>query len=253
MRLKGKVALVTGGGSGIGHATAVLFSNEGANVVVADLKETIASKTAEQIRAGGGQAIEVGGDVSSSDDAQRTVQTAVDVYGRLDVLVNSAGVSASSALGADASEEAVWDRVIDVNLKGTYLVSRYALPEMVRAEGGSIINLASIYGVVGNTGGGFNPYAPSKGGVVQFTRSLALAYAKDNIRVNCICPGFVVTPLTEPLTSDPKVLGTIEQRHPMGRLGRPEEIAYAALYLASDESSYVTGAPLMVDGGYTAQ
>jgi dihydroanticapsin dehydrogenase len=184
------------------------------------------------------------------------VKSAVDAYGRLDVVVNSAGVSARNALGPDASAEEVWDRVIEVNLKGTYLVSWHAVPEMERAGGGSIINLSSIIGLVGyarGLGGGFNPYAASKGGVLQFTRNLAIDTAKDKIRVNCICPGYVETALTEELRGDPVVLADLEGRHPMGRLGRPEEIAFAALFLASDESSYVTGAPLVVDGGYTAQ
>jgi NAD(P)-dependent dehydrogenase (short-subunit alcohol dehydrogenase family) len=145
---------------------------------------------------------------------------------------------------------------MDVNLKGTYLVSWYAVPEMERSGGGSIINLASTMGLVGypeGMGGGFNPYGPSKGGVVQFTRNLAIDCAKRNIRVNCICPGYVETNLTRSLTDDPEMRARLEGRHPMGRLALPEEIAYAALFLASDEASFVTGAPLIVDGGYTAQ
>jgi NAD(P)-dependent dehydrogenase (short-subunit alcohol dehydrogenase family) len=256
MRLANKVALITGAGSGIGRATAVLFAAEGARVVVSDLNERQAGETVERIKTAGGQATEVGGDVSDSADALRMVKTAVHAYGRLDILVNSAGVSSRNALGPDASPEEVWDRVMDVNLKGTYLVSWHAVPEMERAGGGSIINLSSIIGLVGyarGLGGGFNPYAASKGGVIQFTRNLAIDIAKDKIRVNCICPGYVETSLTEQLRRDPEVLAALESKHPMGRLGRPEEIAFAALYLASDESSYVTGAPLVVDGGYTAQ
>ena len=256
MRLENKVALITGGGSGIGRATAALFAEEGARVVVTDLNESAAGETAAQIAAGGGEATEVAGDVTASEDAERMVQTAVETYGRLDILVNSAGVSARNALGPDASPEAVWDRVIEINLKGTYLVSWHAVAEMVRSGGGSIINLASIMGLVGypdGMGGGFNPYPSSKGGVVQLTKNLAISYAKDNIRVNCICPGYVETSLTEPLTGDPATFKNLKGRHPMGRLARPEEIAFAALFLASDESSFVTGTPLVVDGGYTAQ
>jgi NAD(P)-dependent dehydrogenase (short-subunit alcohol dehydrogenase family) len=256
MRLETKVALVTGGGSGIGRATAVLFAAEGAKVVVSDLREPSAMETARLIRADGGEAVEVAGDVSDTGDAQKMVRTAVEAYERLDVLVNSAGVSVRNALGPDASHEELWDRVMDVNLKGTYLVSWHAVPEMERVGGGSIVNLASIIGLVGyaqGLGSGFNPYAASKGGVVQFTRNLAVDCAKNDIRVNCICPGFVKTSMTESLTSDPEMLEKLESLHPMGRLGRVEEIAYAALYLASDESSFVTGVPLVVDGGYTAQ
>ena len=256
MRLQNKVALVTGGGSGIGRATSLLFAAEGARVVVSDLKEESAHEVVTSIRAQGGEASEVVGDVSVADDAERMVRAAVEPHGRLDVLVNSAGIGVRNALGPGASHEELWDRIMDVNLKGTYLVSWYAVPEMKRSGGGSIVNLASIMGLVGYTPGltdGFNPYAPSKGGVVQFTRTLGVDCAADNIRVNCICPGFLKTPLTEPLTSNQETLAALEDLHPMGRLGRPEEVAYAALFLASDESSFVTGAPLVVDGGYTAR
>jgi NAD(P)-dependent dehydrogenase (short-subunit alcohol dehydrogenase family) len=256
MRLESKVALVTGGGSGIGRATALLFASEGARVVVSDVSETDALETTQMVKAAGGESMAVTGDVSSTIDAERMVQAATKAYGRLDVLVNSAGVSARNAFGQEASPEEVWDRVMDVNLKGTYLVSWHAVPEMERSGGGSIVNLASIMGLVGypvGLGGGFNPYPVSKGGVVQFTKNLAIDCAARNIRVNCICPGFVTTNLTQALTEDSETRERLEELHPMGRLGRPEEIAYAALFLASDESSYVTGSPLVVDGGYTAQ
>ena len=256
MRLEGKVAIITGGGSGIGRATAALFGREGARIVVTDLNEEHARETVRQVEDTGAEAIAVGGDVTRSSDAQHMVTSAVQSYGRLDVLVNSAGVSARNALPADASPEALWDRVIEVNLKGTYLVTWYAVPEMTKSNGGSVINLASIMGLVGypvEITGGFNPYPPSKGGVVQFTRNMAIGFAKDNIRVNCVCPGFIWTSLTESLTSIPETVEFLEGKHPLGRLGQPEDVANAALFLASDESSYVTGASLVVDGGYTAQ
>lgn len=256
MRLENKVALVTGGGSGIGRATALLFAREGARVAVSDLDEAAALATVREVEAAGGEAAPVVGDVSRAGDAERMVQSAVGVYGGLHILVNSAGITARNALPEGASAEEVWDRVIDVNLKGTYLVSRHAVPHMERAGGGSVVNLASIMALVGYPtvlGGGFNPYAPSKGGVLQFTRSLAVEYAAKNVRVNCICPGFVMTSLTRSLSENPALSKELEGRHPMGRFARPEEIAYAALFLASDESSFVTGAALAVDGGYTAQ
>ena len=258
MRLEDKVALITGGGSGIGLETAVLFAREGARVAVCDLDEASARETAERIVAAGGEATSVSGDVSKSDDAESIVRATVDAFGRLDILVNSAGVSTRHAMPKEAPHEQLWDRVMDVNLKGTYLVSWYAVPVMERGGGGSIVNLASIMSLVGypaglDFGGGFNPYPPSKGGVLQFTRTLATQSAGKNIRVNCICPGFVATNLTRALTADPEVREPLERLHPMGRFGRPEEIAYAALFLASDESSFVTGSPLIVDGGYTAQ
>lgn len=256
MRLANKVALITGGGSGIGRASALLFAKEGSKVVVSDMRQPSVTDTVDQIRAAGGEAVGVSGDVSRGSDAERMVDTAVASYGKLDVLLNSAGISARNALGPDASAEAVWDRVMDVNLKGTYLVSRHAVEQMRLAGGGSIVNLASIMALVGYAGGlgsGLDPYPPSKGGVLQFTRNLAIEMAKDNIRVNCICPGYVDTDLIQRITSDEQLMEALVAKHPMGRLGRPEEIAYAALYLASDESAFVTGAPLVVDGGYTAQ
>ena len=256
MRLKDKVALVTGAGSGIGRAVALLFAQEGASVVASDISLSNAQETANEVKASGGHAIAVSGDVSVGVDAERVVGETVGEFGRLDILVNSAGISARNALPEGASPEAIWDRVIEVNLKGTYLVCWYAAPEMEKAGGGSIINLASTMGLVGypaGFGGGFNPYPPSKGGVVQFTRTLAIDSAHKNIRVNCLCPGFVATNFTRSLTDDPEMNAFLEGLHPMGRLGRPEEVATAAVFLASDEASFITGTCLTVDGGYTAQ
>ena len=253
MRLEGKVALITGGGSGIGRASALRFAAEGASIVASDLSEASAVETVAAIREAGGEATAVTGDVVSSDDAKAMVQAGVDAYGKLDVLVNSAGVSGRVE---GVSHEEVWDKVMDVNLKGTYLVSWHAVPEMEAAGGGSIINLASIMALVGypvGMGGGFNPYNASKGGVLQFTRNLAIDLARKNIRVNCICPGYVETNMTRRLTENPESYEALKGRHPMGRLGQPDDIANAALFLASDEAAFVTGAPLIVDGGYTAQ
>ena len=256
MRLKGKSALITGAGSGIGRATAIRFAAEGALVTASDISDAAAVETVAAIREAGGEATAAGGDVAQDGDAKGMVQAAVDAYGRLDVVVNSAGISARSALPEGASHEAVWDKVMDVNLKGTYLVSWHAVPEMERSDGGSIINLASIMALVGypvGMGGGFNPYNASKGGVLQFTRNLAIDMASKGIRVNCICPGYVETNMTQALTGNPDSYAALKGRHPLGRLGQPDDIANAALFLASDEAAFVTGAPLIVDGGYTAQ
>ena len=256
MRLENKVALITGGGSGIGRACAEMFAHEGARVAVSDISLERAQATTQFVTSHGGEAIAISGDVSVGDDAQNMVSATVEKFGKLDVLVNSAGVSARNALPEGSSPEEIWDKVIDVNLKGTYMVSWHAMPEMAKSGGGSIINLSSIMGLVGypvGMGGGFNPYNPSKGGVLQFTRNLAIDSASKNVRVNCICPGYVETDLTSALTKDAEALSRLETLHPIGRLGQPEEIAYAALYLASDESGFVTGTPLVVDGGYTAQ
>ena len=228
MRLENKVALITGAGSGIGQASATLFAHEGARVAAADISMDAAAETVRSIQDLGGQAIALSGDVSDSNDAHKMVRSTVDAFGRLDVLLNSAGVSARNALPEGASPEAVWDKVIDVNLKGTYLPSWHAVPEMDKSGGGSIINLASIMGLVGypvGVGGGFNPYPPSKGGVVQFTRTLAIDSASKNIRVNCLCPGFIATNLTRTLREDPDMLARLESLHPMGRLGRADEVA----------------------------
>ena len=255
MRLKDKVALITGAGSGIGRDTAVLFAEEGAAVVAADLTGDSAQETVDAILEAGGRAVSITGDVTDSADAERMVGAAVENFGKLDLLVNSAGLTSRHSSLEGASPEEAWERVIEVNLKGTYMVTWFAVPEMERAGGGSIINLASIMGLVGypvGIGGGFNPYPPSKGGVVQFTKTLAVDSARKNIRVNCLCPGFIATNLTRGLTEDPDMLNKLESLHPMGRLGQPREVAYAALYLASDDARHVTGTALTVDGGYTA-
>ena len=253
-RVKGKTALVTGAGSGIGRAAATLFASEGASIACADLSHDSARETATEIERLGGSAVAFSGDVSVADAAAGMVDCAVDALGRLDIVVNSAGVTARNALPAGSDPDDVWDRVIEVNLKGTYLVSRCAVDHMRRGGGGAIVNLASTMGMVGyppGLGGALNPYPPSKGGVIQLTRNMAVDLARENIRVNCLCPGFVETDLTRSLTDDPATREMLESRHPLGRLGRPDEVAHAALYLASDESSYVTGAALTVDGGYT--
>lgn len=255
MRLKDKVALITGAGSGIGRETALLFAEEGAAITAADLTGASVQETVDAITSAGGNAVALTGDVTSAADAETMVTSAVESFGKLDLLVNSAGLTSRHPSLEDASPEEAWVRVIDVNLKGTYLVSWYAVPEMERVGSGSIINLASTMGLVGypvGIGGGFNPYPPSKGGVVQFTKTLAVDSARKNIRVNCLCPGFIETNLTSGLTSDPEMLEKLESLHPMGRLGQPREVAYAALYLASDDARHVTGVALTVDGGYTA-
>ena len=255
MRLNDKVALITGAGSGIGRAVAILFAEEGASVVAADLTGDSVRETADAITSASGRAVALTGDVTDSADAERMVAQAVQSFGKLDLLVNSAGLTSRHSSLEGASPEEAWERVIEVNLKGTYMVSWFAVPVMEQAGGGSIVNLASTMGLVGypvGIGGGFNPYPPSKGGVVQFTKTLAVDSARKNIRVNCLCPGFIETNLTSGLTSDPEMLERLESLHPMGRLGQPREVAYAALYLASDDSRHVTGTALTVDGGYTA-
>ena len=248
MRLKDRVAIITGAASGIGRATALLFAKEGAKIVAADVDDEGSNETVNQIQAAGNEAFLVRTDVTSTEDVQAMVKATIDAYGKLDILFNSAGIA--MRLPVADLPEADWDRCIDVNLKGGYLCAKYAIPEIIRNGGGSIINMGSIYGIVG--GKTRAAYVASKGAVVNLTRGMALDYVDDNIRVNCICPGFVETPLVQGVVKTPEAYQALANQHPMKRLGRPEEIAYGALYLASDESSFVTGIALPIDGGYTA-
>lgn len=248
MRLANKVAIITGAASGLGQATALLFAKEGAKVVVADVNETGGVETVDQIRSAGGEATFVRTDVTSAKDAEAMVKSTIDAYGKLEVLFNNAGIA--MRLPVVELPEVDWDRCIDINLKGVYLGSKYAIPEMINNGGGSIINMASIFGIVGARTRA--AYAASKGGVVNLTRSMALDYAPYKIRVNCICPGFVETPLFKGVVKSQEEYQALVSTHPMGRLGTPMDVAYGALYLASDESAFVTGIALPIDGGYTA-
>ena len=248
MRISDKVAIITGAASGIGRATAILFAKEGGKVVVADKNEVGGNETVDLIRSDGGQAIFNYVNVTSATDIQGMVKTTINTYGKLNILVNNAGIAIRLPV-VDLSEED-WDRNIDVNLKSIYLSSKYAIPRMIENGGGSIVNIASIYGIVG--GRIRAAYAASKGGVVNLTRSMALDYALHKIRVNCVCPGFVNTPLLQTILKDKEEYQALADLHPMGRLGDMLEIALGVLYLASDESSFVTGIALPIDGGYTA-
>ena len=254
-RLEGKIAHITGGGSGLGDAMAHLFASEGARVIVSDLKLEISQRVADSVVAKGGDAIALAGDVSSREQCEALIADTVSQMGGIDILVNSAGVTPRYA-PSEWDFEKTWDWVVSINLKGTMMMSRYAVAEMKKQRSGSIVNLASIIGLVGYAQGisdGFNPYPHTKGGVVQMTRDMSIALAKEGIRVNSLCPGFTYTPLVPTLVEDTDMHERLKSLHPMGRLGKPAEIANAALFLASDEASFITGANLPVDGGYTAQ
>lgn len=252
MKLKGKVTIITGAGSGIGRATALLFAREGAKVVVADIVAEAGQETVAQIEADGGEAAFVRVDVSKAVEVEQMVRTAVDTYGGLDVLYNNAGLTIPATV--TETSEAVWDKSIDVNLKGVMLGCKYAIPEMLKRGGGVIINTASMLGLVASPRQA--PYCAAKGGVVLLTRQVAIDYAKDNIRVNCICPSEVNTPMQRKFieeSPDPEATRQrLLERIPLNRVAEPEEIAATALFLASDDSSYITGVALPVDGGLTA-
>ncbi len=248
-RLKSKVALITGGGSGIGRSTCLLFAQEGAKVVVADYVADGGSETVRQIKAAGGEASFVLTDVAKSADVQNMIATTVKTYGRVDVLFNNAGIEGPSSKIANYKEED-WDRVIAIDLTAVYLGMKYVIPEMLKQGGGVIISTASVAGIVGFPGSG--AYAAAKAGVINMTRMVALEYADKNIRVNCICPGIIETPMVDRVVGN-RSKDRVIKAEPIGRLGRPEDIANAALFLASDESSFATGAPFIIDGGYVAR
>ncbi len=248
MRLKDKVSIITGAASGIGKATAKLFAEHGAKVVVADIDKDGANQTVTDIQSVGNEAIFVQTDVTIKADTEQMVAQTKETYGKLDTLINSAGIAMRLPV-VELSEED-WHRCLDVNLNGVFLCAKAAIPAMQKNGGGSIINMSSIYGIVGADVRA--AYVASKGAVTNLTRGMALDYAEDNIRVNCICPGFVETPLVAGVVKNPEEYQKLANKHPMRRLGQPEEIAYGALYLASDESAFVTGIALPIDGGYTA-
>lgn len=251
MRLENKVALITGAGSGIGRQAALLFAGEGAAVVVADLVPQGGEETVRLVQAEGGRALYVQADVARGADCERMVRAAEETFGKLDVLFNNAGISHIDDGDAISTEEEVWDLTMQVNLKGVFLGCKYGIPALRRAGGGSIINTASFVALLGAA----TPqlaYTASKGGVLALTRELAAVHAREKIRVNALCPGPLRTELLM------KYLDTEEKRQrrlvhiPMGRFGEAVEIARAALFLASEESSYLTGAAFTVDGGITA-
>jgi NAD(P)-dependent dehydrogenase (short-subunit alcohol dehydrogenase family) len=248
-RLKDRVALVTGAASGIGAACALRFAREGARIAGFDLAKPSEEAWAE-LRKAAPEAVFTAVDVRDEGAVAAAVAGVAARFGRIDVLVNAAGVSGSGAV--DALDAAEWDRIVDVNLKGTFLVSKHVLQRMLAQRSGSVIHLASIEGLEAMPAQA--AYNASKGGVVLLTRNMALDYGPSGIRVNCLCPGYIATPMTRGLESPPfaRLREEFVRMHALGRPGRPEEVAAAALFLASDESSFVTGAALVVDGGFTA-
>ena len=252
-RLAGKVAIVTGGGSGIGRAVALAFAREGARVTVTGRGQEKLAETLQEMRAQGGEGLAVVCDVSKAADTQRAAEQTEMAFGRTDVLVNNAGALSVSTIETISEED--WNRVIATNLKGPFLMSRAVLPQMKRAGGGTIINIGSILGLYAMKDRA--AYCASKGGVTMLTKAMAVDHAKDKIRVNCICPSIVETDLVKGLFSETeegrRVRDTRLANIPFGRFGKPSDVAELAVYLASDESSWMTGTALPLDGGLSAQ
>jgi NAD(P)-dependent dehydrogenase (short-subunit alcohol dehydrogenase family) len=250
--LNKKVALVTGGGSGIGRAAALAFAKEGARVVVADIDVEQGQATVDTIVGAGSQATFFPADVSQRADVEAMIESTVAAYGQLDCAFNNAGIEGTVGVStADYSEEA-WDRVIDINLKGVWLCMKYQLAQMLKQGNGAIVNTASVAGLVGGTFG--SAYYASKHGVVGLTKAAAIEYGPAAIRVNAVCPGVIRTEMMDRITQGKQGLeGAVTSLHPLGRLGTPQEIAQTVVWLSSDAASYVTGQAIAVDGGYVAQ
>ena len=249
MRLENKVALISGGARGMGAVEAKLFAEEGAKVIIGDILEEEGRKVEAEINEAGGGCVFVSLDVRSEEAWQNAVNEAVSRYGKLDILVNNAGIYRAHNVEETTSDE--WDQVMDINAKGVFLGTKHAIPAMRDAGGGSIVNISSVAGLVGSRA--TSAYNASKGAVRLLTKSTAIQYASDGIRANSVHPGTIETPMTEGFLADPSMRQDRMDRTPIGRLGKPEDVAYGALFLASDEASFMTGSELVIDGGRTAE
>ena len=250
MRLGNKVALISGGARGQGAAEARLFAKEGSKVVIGDILEDEGRQVEAEINELGGECVFVNLNVTSADAWRNAVDTAVNRFGKLDILVNNAGIFKLATVEETSAE--LWDEIMDINAKGVFLGTKCAIPEMRKAGGGSIINISSVAGLIGSYNAA--AYGASKGAVRLFTKATAIQYAKEGIRANSIHPGVIETPMTESnLLGDEEARRFSIARHPLGRVGQPEDVAYGALFLASDESSFMTGSELVIDGGLTAR
>ena len=250
MRLKNKVAFISGGSRGMGAVEAKLFAREGAKVAIGDVLEAEGRKTEAEINESGGECLFMRLDVTSEQDWRQAVAATVVRFGKLDVLVNNAGVAWAEKTVEDTGEE-FWDQMMEINAKGVFLGTKHAIPELRKAGNGSIVNISSVVGLVGDDSA--VAYTASKGAVRLFTKSTAIQYAKEGIRANSVHPGTVESPMTTPMLTDEAYRQDRMARIPLGRIGQPEDVAYGVLYLASDESSFVTGSELVIDGGRSAE
>ncbi len=250
MRLDGKVVLITGAGSGMGKVAARMFAAEGAKIVANELSRERLAETVDEVKAAGGQIVGVAGDVCRSDDVARAVREGKKAFGRINVLYNNAGIFPDEDSSVVETSEETLQKVLDVNLKGVWLACHHGIPALQEAGGGSIVNIASFVAILGCTVPQ-DAYTASKGAVLALTRSLAVQYGRQGIRANAICPGPIETPLLKTILSDPAKREKRIARIPMGRFGRPEDVVHAAMFLASDESSWMTGTSFVVDGGIT--
>ncbi len=247
MRLQDKIAIITGASSGIGKTCAIIFAWEGAKIIVADWSD--GEEVANQIKENGGEAFFIKTDVSNPADITKMIELCLKKFGKIDILVNNAGIVKFGALHETSEQD--WDKVLDINLKGMFLAIKEVIPQMLKQGKGKIVSIASIAGLVGFDK--VSAYCASKGGIIALTREAALEYATNKININCIAPGIIKTAMTKDMIDDPATKQSFQNSTPYPRLGEPEDIAYAAIYLASDESDFVTGEVLVVDGGWTAK
>ena len=249
MRLNGKVALITGGGTGIGEATAKIFAAEGAQVAITGRRKDVLEGVAKAIVANGGKVLVVTGSVTEEAHVQSAVDQTVRTFGKIDILINNAGIGVFGKPLHETTDRE-WQEILDTNLTGVFRVTRAVIPHMLE-RGGSIVNVSSVAGLVGIAG--LAAYSGTKGALVALTRCLAIDYAKDKIRCNCVCPALVDTPMAADAIADPDLNATMMAKHPIGRFGTPDDVARMLLYLASDDASWVTGSLFTIDGGWTAQ
>lgn len=253
MRLRGKVALITGVASGMGRQAALTFGREGARIVGCDVGEAGGAQTAEMVRRAGGEMLFVRADVSAEAEVAAAVQQGVERFGTLDILYNNAGIGPPDDAVVTELPLDVFERVMRVNITGTFLCSKHAIPHLVRAGGGSVINVSSIAAFIGGAAMPATAYGTSKAAVIGLTKRMAIQFARHKVRVNAVCPGPIDTPILEPYFADPEVKQRFHQRAPIGRIGVPDDVVNLCLYLASDESSWVTGSVIVIDGGVTSR